>query len=279
MSERNSITPSSPEPISGTRVGAGSGSRLCRARYAALKKRVFDFEQTNFSNLILFSSGKDWYKMSGHSLLIYKYKIAPITEYRVNILPDTDYTDVIFDEGVVSFRNLDSLQKRLEKSGVFKNILTGGGTAKFELNFTVKPEEIEEWKELLVAEQEKAIALVKPEIIIMPQAYTKMRHVLKRTYEVTRKLNVIERECGGRAMMDYAKQIVETYLLMNKKMIPEEEGWQKMLELAEMLQAEIAMGVELKYLTPKAAVGIGEDLISLKRTLNNRIKKLDAQGS
>ena len=256
-------------------IDAREDSRRSRARYAVLKKSVENYETTNFSTLMLFKSGKDWYKMAGNSLLIYKYKIAPLAGHRINVLPDNDYTDVIFDEGIVSFRNIDALKERLEKTNVYKSTLVGRETIRFGLNFVIEPEEIAELKRQLVNDQEKAASLLKPEIVMMPQAYTKMRHVMKRTYELTRKMNIIDRDCGGRKMMGHAKDMVETYLLMNKNIVPEKEGWEKLLELAEKLQTEIVIGVELKYITQKSAISVGEELISLKRTLKNRIKKFN----
>ena len=49
-----------------------------RIKYEKVKGKVKELEEKNFSRLVLFSSGSEWFKMGGNSLLIYKYVIAPI---------------------------------------------------------------------------------------------------------------------------------------------------------------------------------------------------------
>ena len=80
-----------------------------REEYSRVKAEVKKLEDNNFSHLIMFGSGKDWYKMGGNSLYIYYYEIAKkILGLKPNIQPDTDYSSTIFKEGLISFRGVES---------------------------------------------------------------------------------------------------------------------------------------------------------------------------
>lgn len=250
--------------------------KMDRAKYAEIKKTIYKRELSNHSRLFLFNTGDDWYKMSGNSLLIFVYEIAPKIPLKPNILPDNDYTDTIFEEGLVSFHGIDSLKKRLEKVKVLKEVHKTDDVVAFDLNFEVSDKRLIELKEILKEDQERAVAILKPEVILVPTAYTKMRHVMKRTFEVTRKMPVTSRDVCGERMMFYAKEIVNTYLLMNKEIISEQKAWPEMLKMAEKLQIEMAIAVELKVLDQNSAVSIGGDLINLKHILKREIKKRDA---
>lgn len=243
------------------------------AKYEALKKTVKEREEENTSRLFLFNTGDDWYKMSGNSLLIFTYKIAPKIPLKPNILPDTDYTKTIFDEGLISFHGIEALKKRLEKVDVLKEIKKSNDLVVFELNFSVTEKQLKEFKELLKEDQERVVSILKPEIVLAPMLYTKMRHILKRTFEITRKMPTYSRQMFGEKMLFFAKEIVSTYLLMNKDQISEKKGWLDISKMTEKLQVEMAVAVELKVLDQNSAVSVGGELIEMKKMLKKELKR------
>lgn len=247
-----------------------------RARYDHLKREIQKREQTNYSRLYLFHTGNDWYKMSGNSLLIFVYEIAPKIPIKPNILPDTDYTETIFDEGLISFHGLETLERRLRKVDVLKEIKKAENVAMFELNFAIPAKRMNELREVLKEEQEHAVSVLKPDIVLMPMIYTKMRHLMKRTYEVTRKMPIYARDVSGKKMMYFAKEIVNTYLLINKELMDQMQGWNEIALMAEKLQIEMAIAVELKILDQNSAVSIGGELIELKKMLKKEVRRRNA---
>ncbi|MBR3257191.1 hypothetical protein IKG02_02805 [Candidatus Saccharibacteria bacterium] len=245
-----------------------------REEYDRVKSDVFRLEKKNFSRLILVRSGKEWLKMGGNSMLIYYYDIAKkILDLRPNIQPDTDFSQVIFEEGVISFRGYEGLEKKLRKAQVFKSRKVGRNVVEFELNFSVGVEEMKYLREEMIREREKAMAVLKPRTILYPKIYEKIRRVQKRVFEATRKMTVFERDYNGLLIAEYSRKIAKFYLMLNNGMIPEIEGWKKITELINLLIVEMSFATELREIKQELAIAVGAELIEVRREVEKRIKE------
>lgn len=240
-------------------------------RYEILKQQVKELEKKNFSKLLLFHSGQDWYKMTSNSLLIFVNKIAPKLSGKPNILPDNDYTKTTFSEGYVSFHGIETIKKRLEKLDVLKDFRKTEDAAVFELNFSVSETEMKEFRRKLFDDQERAVSLLRPELSIEPKFYTKFRHILRRSFEATRKMPVYEREMFGKKILDLAEELVDIYLSINKSATSEVSGWKKIDEMIDSLMTKITIATELEVMDKNSALAIGEDLIELKKDLRRKL--------
>ena len=81
-----------------------------------LKKKVTELEKVNDNFVIFYPSGKGFYKAIGHSALFAYFLMGEKTEFKRNLLVDRD--DYYESEvGVVTVKNLDSLEKDAEKAG------------------------------------------------------------------------------------------------------------------------------------------------------------------
>ena len=248
-----------------------------KVKYNDLKAAVKKLEEKNYSRLILFKSGKDWYKMAGNSLLIYKNSIATQLKVRVNIQPDTDYTKTIFEEGIVSFRGTDGLKKRLEEAGRLRAMNEVKNLVVFDLNFVTAQRQIEEFRRNLLDEQERSLAVLKPDIVLLPEVYGKIRYIQKRIFETVRKMSVYEREYNGLVMSQYSREMTKYYMMMNNEMISEEEGWKKVLEMANLLIIEVTFVTELKVIRQDVGVNIGADLMDVRHAAERKIEKLGGE--
>lgn len=242
--------------------------RRKREEYDRVKAEVKRLEQSNFSRLILFRSGAEWFKMGGNSLLIYYFDIArKILSLKPNIQPDTDYSKTIFEDGILSFRGMEGIEERLRKAEVMESKKVGKQTVVFQLNFKVSKEDLKGLREELREERERALAVLRPASILYPEIYKNIRHIQKRLFEVVRKLSAFEREYNGDLMADYSRKIAKYYLMINNGMSPEKEGWAKILELIKHLMIEIMFASELGEIRHDVIVSVGAELVEVRRQI------------
>ena len=244
-----------------------------RGKYEETKKAVKKLEEKNYSRLILFKSGKDWYKMAGNSLLIYKNAIAPLVRVRTNVQPDTDYTRTVFEEGILSFRGTESLKKRLEMVRKLRGVSEKGGVVVFELNFVTAQRQIDEFRKELLDEQERSMAVLKPEIILLPEVYGKIRYVQKRIFETVRRMTVYERAYNGLIMAGYSREMMKYYMMMNNEMIEEAEGWEKILTTVRLLIIEITFMTEMKVIRSDIVVNLGAELADIRHIAERKLEE------
>ena len=253
--------------------------RRKKEEYDRVKSEVKELEQSNFSELLLFRSGGDWFKMGGNSLLIYYFDIAKkILDLKPTIQPDTDYSKTIFEDGILSFRGIDGIRERLKKAEVLKEVKSEKTIVRFRLNFSVRKEEIEELKERLREERETAMAVLRPMVILYPVVYREIRHVQKRVFEVVRKMSSYERDYNGNLMADYSRRIAKYYLMLNNGMLAEKEGWKKIIEMVNLLMIEVTFASELGEIRHDIAVSVGAELVKIKREIENNMKVEEKHG-
>ena len=251
--------------------------KLFRIRYERLKQKIIELEAENYSKLVLFSSGGEWFKMGGNSLLIYKYVIAPMLNLKPTIQPDTDYMKTQFVGGLISFRGPEAIRKKLERAKVLKEERKGGATIVFELNFSVTEEQLKEFSDEARYEQERALTILKPPVVLVPVIYDKLRHVQKRVFETVRKMSIFERDYNGLLIAEYSRKMVKYYMMINNRMMDEVEGWEKILEANNLLMIEIAFAAELKIWRQDIAISVGAELIEIKRDAEKELRRIEKE--
>lgn len=245
-----------------------------KKKYEKVKTKVMELEEKNLSRLILFDSGKGWYKMGGNSLLIYYFKIAPLLNIKPNIQADTDYTKKIFNEGFISFRGTESLKGKLERLKLLKGEKEEDGFTNFELEFKVDPVQLRSFRADLRQQRENAVRTLVPEIVIEPVIYGKIRYLQKRTFEIGRKMNDYERKYNGLLISDYARKMAKYYLMMNFNLMEERVGWKKIQELTKLLLIEVVFLVDLRIIEQNAGVIVGEKIIEIQNDIENHLKRM-----
>lgn len=246
-----------------------------RQDYERLKQRVRLAEKTNYSRLILFESGDEWLKMGGNSLLIYYYDIAKRSlKEKPNILPDTDYTKTIFEDGIISFFGTNAIEKKLKKAGVLKEKIKRDGGVIFELNFSVSEKEIKAHLLELQLEKRRALEVLNPKIMLEPEIYECIRSIQKRIFETVRNTTSFERDYNGLKLCEFSLEICRQYNYMNLGRVKEPEGWDKILDLIDRLSTEITFVIELKIWSQDTSVAVATKLVQLKRLCERKLKNV-----
>ena len=72
-------------------VKSQEGQKL-KTVYLEVKRRALKYEAGNYTQLVLVKTqDKDWWKMFGHSAVMYKHFVAPRLKLKPKLLPDSDY--------------------------------------------------------------------------------------------------------------------------------------------------------------------------------------------
>ena len=241
--------------------------------YDRLKRKVKRLENKNFSKLILFESGGEWYEMGGNSLLIYAFEIMkPFFHKKVGILRDTDYGTVTFPDGVISFRGTEAIERRLKTADVLKERREGGGAVIFELTFSVTPDTIIGRRAELKTEAERVNRLIRPQVAIEPEIYTTLRHIQGKTYTAMRKSAPLDRAYNGNLIAAEGREMMKLYLKINNGTASEAEGWRELLRRVSDLMLEVSFCVELNIWETSTAVALQSDLREVKRRLERKLK-------
>ncbi len=244
-----------------------------KKKYEKTKALIKNLEDKNYSNLIIFRSGAEWYKMGGNSLLIYFFKIAPELGIKPNIQADTDYTKIIFAEGVISFRGVKALEEKLKRLKVINSKKENADYTIFELNFRVDPAQTNFYREELTDEREKLLKTIAPKITVKPILYSKLRHLQKRIFEIVRKMTEYERKYNGYLLADYSRKLTKYYLMANVELMAEEDCWSKINELIiELLKIEFLFVLELKIINQNTAANIFEEIVKIKKMVDDECR-------
>ena len=238
-----------------------------------LKRSVRQLELKNYSKLILFRTDENWYKIGDHSMLIYKYLLAPKLHIEPNLQPDTDYTRTIFEDGLITFHGLEVLTTRLKSINQLRELKETENSAVIELNLKVSERDLKEFRKRLIDENERALKTIRPKVYLEPEIYSKLRHIQKRVFEIVRKMTPYEREYNGALMDRYAHDMTQTYFLMNIERTAEDAGWEKLLKMMELLIIEVNFAVELKYVDQNVGVSLSEEMLATKRRIEQTLNR------
>lgn len=120
-SSQSNPAPASPAASSKTSPAAATkpsdqdeaeARRRARRAYIKLKKHTLESEKGNYTKLIFIHDRANWWKLFGHSAVIFYYEVAEWIHYSCKLRSDTDY-EAISKEGVVNIRDIYALDKKL----------------------------------------------------------------------------------------------------------------------------------------------------------------------
>ncbi|MBR3414796.1 hypothetical protein IKG73_02130 [Candidatus Saccharibacteria bacterium] len=167
--------------------------REAAEKYEDIKQKVLDREEENYSEIIVLrdkeipgSKKKRWWKTTGHSTIILKYRIGKIHHLSFAIQEDTDFGPRS-KEGVISIPNLDEFLEKLARRG-YTDVKKGKEVVVIKLGERLRTEEYQE----LVTEEERLIEhsgkMVRP-AMICPALDKTLKEMDKQVHEMVRKMD------------------------------------------------------------------------------------------
>lgn len=224
-------------------------------------------EEKNFSKLILFRVGRDWWKLGGNSALIYYADLAPRLGLNPRLLKDLDFGEK-FEDGVISVRKVEKFIENLKKIKV--ELMTRSDFAVvFKLKMALTETEMEKIKKSEAVKEESLRDKMITDFL-SPKLLLAAEELAKAVYEGARKGNSISRQFY---LDDMAREGVVPLRIIkrmaNKEMKPE-EGILKIKERNERVAETLFVAFSLGLMDIKTCARIQTKLerVRLKMSLN-----------
>ena len=217
-----------------------------REIYYANKMRILQGEPRNYVAVaVIRGEDASWYKMFGHSAVIYSTIICPALSQTAALRPDGD-PKTKSKEGVVIIRSLKKLKDNMARYGAK---ITSENEE--EIVF-VLPQKISEDDYQRAAEQEEgryaaANSLLLP-TVVYPTLSKEIREMVREIYIRARIFPEADRRVIGNRVLETAQGIQEIFILMSMGEIPELEGLEKIIQEVDHLMGLLVTVLDLRIM-------------------------------
>ncbi len=245
---------------------------LAAARYALqqrqrqIKARVIEFEQTNNRHLVFFISTKGFVKLAGHSALFFAMTIADRIHWRYSLKLDTDHYSVS-EDGIISFRALDTIAARLGEINVFPDRkYEDPELFYFELPKVYNDDQIDRLRDNAKQDIKRIMTIVLPASPI-PSLYDAIMQASQLIYYQFKHLSDdLARDTLGHQMIANSYDMALEYLRYARcKNKADQRNLLKIIELTRELRFGIAYASKLQILHHREVCKILEYLVSAER--------------
>lgn len=239
--------------------------------YLEVKRRALNYEKENYTQLVAIKSKDgDWWKLVGHSAVIYKYMVAPRLRLKPKLMPDSDY-DEISKEGVISISDIEQFEKNL-KMGKIYLVNSSAWTKVFDLGERVSEEDYQ----LMLHEDEMRLEMANK--LIMPkerlsELNNKVKTLLNLMHSNVRKMEGVARDSFGIEMDKRVVKIRIMVLRAARGTVDIEDCLTEAFDATEDLYGYIMALMDLKLLSPKVIYDMTEAVVALESQIKKEINK------
>lgn len=233
---------------------------------------ALSLEDKNYSRLILFPSlsgaEDEWYKMGGHSALLYKYVVGPRLKKKPVIRKDSDLQHR-FKHGIVAVHWGDKFINDVDTIGLrARRIDYGIIVVEMERSYTAN--EIGEMHKQEKSEQNKVAKIVMPEKNY-PDLYGQIRQLVRLLPPKIKKMNIAYREVIGNRALEIMIRLVEVYFQMANGRMQIAKAREEMLKQVDNMMALIVIIDENQLFDVITRARIGEVLVEIKLAIKRRL--------
>ncbi|MBR3204459.1 hypothetical protein IKF81_02125 [Candidatus Saccharibacteria bacterium] len=243
-----------------------------REAFLVRKRRLFEFEQTNFDRIIIILATKGYYCMYGHSAVMFINKIAPELRIRAVLRRDSDF-EAKFQEGVVSFKNIDFYKDKLLGSVYLKKI----SETKEEIVFGFKQKISKAEYNLLVKSREIKRQSIEQKIqksLPLPNLNNKLSEVLRTSFRFYRKhSDLFSRKFVLDKMIDEIRIAHKKLILVCRDELPLKKGLLEIKQALVYSLCDLAQVVELEIWSVEDSGVLAEQIINTLSLVELEIKK------
>lgn len=242
----NSEEPASARP---NRIKTGETGRSRRQAYLKLKAFTMEREPKNFSKLMILHEKDGWWKMFGHSALMFFYDVSKWINHSSKLRPDSDY-DYPSPEGVVIIHDIDALHAKLIHAKI-QPIDIKSAYRIYNIGKKYTPSDLAFFRDKHALEEAKVNSMLVPKEV-MPELYTQLRELVHRTYFTAKTFEGFARESFGRPIVELAKNVMFEYVLLARGEGREREDFlHYVIETMDRIDSRMVPVVELRLVPPQ----------------------------
>lgn len=191
-------------------AGSAAGAKQ-RATYIRVKSFALEREEKNFSKLFIIHEKENWWKMIGHSAILFHYEVSKWIGMKSKLQPDTDY-DAKSEDGVVNIRDVYLLDSKL--TGVKVNLLEATPDYRiYNIGKKYTLADIAALRKTTELEWAKINKIILPREIF-PSLFVSLKELLRKMYFSTRQLETYARTALGEEMLRRVAALMREYSLL-----------------------------------------------------------------
>ena len=238
---------------------------VLQLRQRNIKAQVMEFERTNHHHLLFFNSTQGFVKLAGHSALFFATTIADRIHWRYSLKIDTDRYSVS-EDGIISFRSIDSIATRLGSINIFTNPeMSDAEYHYFELPKVYSAEQIDRLRDHSKQDIKRIMTIVMPASPI-PSLYDAIMQTSQLIYYQFKHLpDPLGRDAIGQKMIDASYSMAIEYLRYARAKDRSIQHLVNIIESSREIRFGIAYASKLQILHHREVCKILENLISVER--------------
>jgi|GEM_PF-1573850 len=256
------------------RAGAAESSKKgqeLKKAYLEVKRRTLNYEKNNYTQLVVMKTqdGK-WWKMFGHSAVIYENLIAPRLRLKAVRHVDTDY-DEKSEEGFVGVPDIEKFQERLSFGKIYISNKTEWVRV-FDLGERVAEEDYVAMLNEDKMREEMTNKLILPEVLLA-ELNAKAKKLLNIVHVNVRKMDGTARDAFG---IDMERKVVKTQLMIVRAARGTwdvDDCLEQAYELMEDLYGYALIILNLQLMDAKVVYNITEAVVSMENQVKKELRK------
>lgn len=252
--------------------------RTEKKKYWARKEKVYEFEKTNQTRVVVFRSTDQWWKIGGHSALFYYHQLMPRFKNKrtAKLRADTDYYNK-FKDGVVLVGDIDSMKRDMMGLGL-KIKHEDTDVVSFLLDKEVSEETLQSLKDIEAERMAKINQIAMPHDT-HPMLYKRMVELQSEIYPMTRKMQPYDRQLFGKELMMEMRGMLGCYVRMTHEKTMAAEMLRKIADRAGTMTFLMQELAELGLVESKRALRLAGDMLSIKQMAVASAQKEEAAGA
>lgn len=251
-----------PSTVSARSAGAKEGQKQ-KDKYQKLKAFAIEREKDNYSKLFIIHEKGNWWKMLGHSAIIFNYEVSDWVGYRCKLLPDSDYENKS-EEGVINIRDVFELDKKLVKTKIsllkstedYRVYNIGKKFTQGDLLHMQKKRDLE-WS--------KVNKIILPKVLF-PELYQLERDLFTKVYFMSKNLDTYAREIITNPIVKRVGGMLRDYsILANSNGLKKMKYIDRVKSDLQWCTSQMALVSELRMLPPEKIFQILSVIGKVKR--------------
>lgn len=237
-----------------------------------LKALVMKLESENYDRLIFYQSDNCYYKLAGHSALIYAGNVAKRIGRRFNLRADTDHYSKSVD-GVISIVMNDVLQESLSAIKAIPDLSNKNSNIMiFKLPYKYSEEDIEQFREMTKQEERQINQIILPKSPI-PTLYVYINELTEIIYHNSKNMPHFGSTTLGADIFNSICSVHRCYLNYANGFIKLDDMAKTMKKNIIYLKNQMKIVETLHLINNKSICKILEVLVATERLVTKYVKK------
>ncbi|MBQ6605972.1 hypothetical protein IJH66_03315 [Candidatus Saccharibacteria bacterium] len=242
--------------------------KMEKKAYLERKKKLFEFEKTNYGKIVFLRGTKGYWLVGGHSAIILVNKIAPEIKVRMALKRDTDF-DIKFKEGVINLKNLGFYKERLDNSVYLERGEETEDYFFYKLKTRISEKEFDLLFRSKEIQRQKLQSMIEKSVP-MPKLMRKMNDVLKLAYRIyLKRTDATRKNVIVPNLLEDIRIAHKTMLLVVRAEIDKREGLRKVRTRLELAMCDLIQIMELEVWTVEDCTMMAVMIIETKRVAEN----------